>query len=252
MIEALMPPDLPATFALVLVLAAAFTSALTASVGLGGGLAMLAVMSTGMPVAALIPVHGVVQLGSNVGRAAVQRRHIHWRTLLVMTAGSLIGASIGAMVVVSLPEAVLKFGLAAFITWAVFGPKPRLSTRGSDALMFGGGAMGSFVSMFFGATGPITMSILATRGLVKHTLVATFAGAMVMQHFLKVLAFGSLGFDYGPWVPLLAAMIASGFLGTIYGSKLLDRMPDSWFERGFKVMMAFFAVNLVWQGIQAL
>ena len=251
MIEALLPPGIGLAFASVLVVAAAFTSALTATFGLGGGLAMLAVMTTGMPVAALIPVHGVVQLGSNVGRAVVQRRHIDWRTLVVMGTGSLVGAAIGAMVVVSLPEPVLKIGLAAFIAWAVFAPKPKLSARGSDGLILGGGVVAAFASMFFGATGPITMAFLATRGLVKHALVATFASAMVMQHLFKIVAFGTLGFDYTPWIALVGAMIASGFLGTVFGSRMLDLLPDRWFAVGFKAVMSLFAVNLLWQGLRA-
>ncbi len=251
MIASLIPPDLSVAFALLLVVAAAFTSAISAAFGLGGGLAMLAVMSSGMPVAALIPIHGVVQLGSNVGRAATQRRHIHWQTMALLAAGSLVGAGIGALMVVSLPEPVLKIGLSLFIAWAVFAPKPRFSARGSDALMLGGGVFASFASMFFGATGPITMAFLATRGLVKHALIATFASAMVMQHLFKIIAFGTLGFDYRPWIPLLAAMILSGLLGTIFGSRMLDRMPDRWFVTGFKAVMLFFAVNLMWEGVSA-
>jgi hypothetical protein len=37
--------------------------------GIGGGAALLAVMASLVPPAALIPVHGVVQVGSNLGRA---------------------------------------------------------------------------------------------------------------------------------------------------------------------------------------
>jgi len=202
-------------------------------------------------VAALIPVHGVVQLGSNVGRAFVQRANIDWRTMIVFGLGSLIGAAIGALVVVSLPESLLKIGLALFLTWAVFAPKPKFSARGSDALILGGGVVATFASMFFGATGPITMAFLATRGLFKHALVATFASSMVLQHGFKIAAFGTLGFNFVPWLPLVVAIIAFGFLGTVFGSRILDRMPDRWFLNGFRAVMLLLALNLLWQGIRA-
>ncbi|HUG62883.1 MAG TPA: sulfite exporter TauE/SafE family protein [Methylomirabilota bacterium] len=251
MIEALLPPEVSLAFAVLLALGSAATSALTAAFGLGGGIAMLALMSLGVPVAALIPVHGVVQLGSNIGRAVVQRRHIDWRTMGVFAAGSLVGAGIGALVVISLPEPVLKIGLSAFIAWAVFAPKPRLSARGSDALIAGGGVVSTFASMFFGATGPITMAVIATRGLVKHALVATFASAMVMQHSFKIAAFGSLGFDFRPWAPLLATIIFFGFLGTVFGSRVLDRIPDRWFMTGFRAVMILLAANLFVEGVRS-
>jgi uncharacterized membrane protein YfcA len=252
MIETLLPPGVSPGFALVLVLASAVTSALTGALGLGGGIALLALMAQGLPVAAVIPVHGVAQLGSNAGRAVVQRRHVERRTLLVYSLGAVVGALLGALVVVSLPEPALRIGLALFIGWAVFGTRPKLTARGSDGLMAAGGVISSFASMFFGATGPITMAFLATRGLVKHALVGTHAATMVVQHGLKIAAFGTLGFAYGPWIPLLAAIVASGLVGTLVGARLLDRLPDRWFEAGFKIVMALLALDLLRQGLAGL
>lgn len=51
-------------------------SFITVAFGIGGGALLLAVMATLVPPAALIPTHGVVQIGSNLGRAAVTFRHI--------------------------------------------------------------------------------------------------------------------------------------------------------------------------------
>jgi uncharacterized protein len=252
MIEGLLPSGISLAFASVLIVASFFTSALTGALGLGGGVALLALMAQGLPVAAVIPVHGVAQLGSNVGRAVVQRRHLDWRTIAAYGAGSALGAAVGAMVVVTLPEPVLRIVLSLFILYAVFGRRPRLSARGSDGLMVAGGAVSSFASMFVGATGPITMAFLATRGLFKHALVATHAGAMVLQHGFKIAAFGTLGFVFAPWLPLLAAIILSGFVGTIVGSRLLDRLPDRWFELGFKGVLALLAANLMIDGISGL
>jgi len=92
----LLPAGLGAGTAALLVAASFFTSALTAGLGIGGGVALLSVMGYVLPVAALIPVHGVVQLGSNAGRALVQRAHIGWAVILPFLAGSAAGAAAGA------------------------------------------------------------------------------------------------------------------------------------------------------------
>lgn len=249
MIEALLPPGVSPGFALLVVAASCLTSALTGAFGLGGGIALMALMAQGLPVAALIPVHGVAQLGSNVGRAVVQRRHIRRRIVAIFGIGSAVGVGLGAAVLVSLPEAYLKIALALFIVWSVFGPKPRFSVHGTDRLMAGGGLVSGFASMFFGATGPITMAFLATLDLARHALVATHAAAMVLQHGLKIAAFGGLGFDFGPWIPMLAAIIASGFLGTLVGAHVLDRLPDRWFAAGFRLVMALLAADLLVDGV---
>ena len=61
-----------------LVLLSFFTSMLSASMGIGGGTILLAVMAQVVPVKAIIPVHGMVQLGSNVGRALVLLPNVRW------------------------------------------------------------------------------------------------------------------------------------------------------------------------------
>lgn len=245
----ILPSGVSPGFAILLVAASAFTSALTGAFGLGGGVALLALMAQGLPVPALIPVHGVAQLGSNLGRAIVQRASIDWPSVRWFGAGSLAGAGLGALTVVSLPEPALKIALAAFVVWAALGRKPKLSARGSAGLMAAGGVVATFASMFFGATGPITAAFLATRGLVKTGLVATHAASMVLQHGFKIGAFGVLGFSYLEWLPLLATIVAAGLLGTLFGSKLLEEMPDRWFEAGFKVVMILLAAELARDGI---
>ena len=69
-------PGIGAATASALVFLSFLTSAITASIGGGGGLLMLAAMATVIPAAAVIPVHGLVQLGSNGGRALLSHRHV--------------------------------------------------------------------------------------------------------------------------------------------------------------------------------
>ena len=64
------PPDLTILSTAGLVLLSFMTSALTASVGLGGGLVLLVALASFLPPLVVLPVHGVVQLGSNFGRAS--------------------------------------------------------------------------------------------------------------------------------------------------------------------------------------
>jgi uncharacterized membrane protein YfcA len=70
----LLPNELAPWVAILLLVVSAFTSLISAAFGLGGGLVLLAMMATVMPAAALVPVHGVVQIGSNFGRALVMLR----------------------------------------------------------------------------------------------------------------------------------------------------------------------------------
>jgi uncharacterized membrane protein YfcA len=82
-------------------------------------------------------------------------------------------------------------------------------------------------------------------GLEKRALVASHAACNVIQHGLKVVAFGWLGFNFADWLPLMAAMIATGFLGTWLGTALLEKMPEELFKTVLKWLLTVLAIDLL-------
>lgn len=240
-----LPPDVSALAALGLVALSLFTSALTAAAGIGGGLVLLSVMATFLPPVTVIPTHGVVQLGSNAGRATILRRHIDKGLVLPFAIGSLLGIAIGARLFVALPTPVLQVILGLFVLASVWLPKLKASSIPARGFVIVG-VVGSFCTMFVGATGPFVASFISPDRLERHAVVATHATCMTVQHTLKVVAFGFLGFAFLPWVPLLAAMIGAGLLGTMLGRRLLDRLPHRLFSRIFKAILTLLALRLLY------
>ena len=121
--------DLETAAAILLIAVSAATSFLAAALGLGGGVVLLAVMAMILPAQALIPVHGLVQLGSNSGRALIMLRHVERSVLLPFLLGSLAGAALGGVIAVQLPPAWLKIGLGAFVLWSVTCVPPAVDVR---------------------------------------------------------------------------------------------------------------------------
>jgi uncharacterized membrane protein YfcA len=99
--------------------------------------------------------------------------------------------------------------------------------------------------MFFGATGPIAATMLSATALARLNIVATHAAAMVIQHVIKIAAFGLLGFAYAEWAWLIAAILVSGFAGTYVGTHYLRAMPEATFKRGFKTVLTAIAIYLI-------
>ena len=245
----LLPDGLAAAPAVILIVASFFTSAITASFGLGGGVMMLALMGLFIPVAALIPVQGIVQLGSNTGRAWVQRAHVRSSIMRPFLIGSLLGAIVGGFTVVQLPDQIMKVLLGAFILVITWAKIPGLKSLTGLGLAIASGII-ACMSMFLGATGPLMVSVL---GAMIHddrkALVATSAAAMTVHHGLKVLVFGLAGFAFADWLPLIAAMIATGYLGTLTGSRLLNRIPEEKFRLVFKIILTLLALQMLWRGL---
>lgn len=251
MILDLLPPELLPLDALLLVLTAGFTSLMTATLGIGGGVLLLVVMAQLLPVAALIPVHGLVQLGSNGNRALMTRKHIHWPLCRRFLLGGLVGAAIASLVVVQLPLEMIQLAVGGFILWMVWGPKPVARTLTPLRTLIAGG-LTTFITMFVGATGPMVAAFLHRHGEDKMQTVATFAATMTGQHLLKGVVFSAVGFAFADWLPLVVAMILSGMLGTWIGLNLLRKVSSVWFNCLFRLIVTLLALRLLWQAGETL
>lgn len=247
-----LPESISLAVALGLMAISLLTSLLTAGLGIGGGLLLLGVMAMLVPASALIPLHGVVQLGSNVGRTALLWRYIRWSTVLPFTVGALFGGLVGGSLVRELPSHWLYTGLSVFILYAAWGKWPTFSARTERLGLWLGGLVFSFLSMFIGATGPLVAALLKTQTLPRQPHMATFSASMSLQHGVKIAAFGFLGFSFLPWMALLAAMIASGFIGTWLGERWLSGRADASFHRGLNWLLSALALQLLWQAWQSL
>ncbi|PKQ08777.1 MAG: sulfite exporter TauE/SafE family protein [Alphaproteobacteria bacterium HGW-Alphaproteobacteria-10] len=222
------------------------TSLISAAVGLGGGVALLALLAALLPPAALIPVHGMVQLGSNAGRAAIMARHVDRRALIPFFGGAALGALAGGAMVVDLSPHWVQIGVGAFILWSIAARPPAFFRRAAAPT----GAISSFLSMFFGATGPFVAAYVRALGLDRLGVVATHAAFMTAQHLLKTLAFGLFGFAFAAYLPLIAAMLAAGFAGTVAGKRMLMRLPEARFRLALNAILIALALRLLWNGVQ--
>ncbi|MEM6762274.1 MAG: hypothetical protein AAF615_05310, partial [Pseudomonadota bacterium] len=71
---AFLPDGVAPAGALALIAFSVITSAVTALLGIGGGVLILIAMTFVIPIEALIAIHGAVQLGSNAGRTGAGAR----------------------------------------------------------------------------------------------------------------------------------------------------------------------------------
>ena len=246
----LIPPELSMLSAAGLVVLSFITSMLTAAVGIGGGLLMLTVMVSFLPPIIVLPVHGVIQLGSNGGRLAVMRQHVDWRIWGYFAIGSILGVILAGQVFINLSIEVLRAVLGLFVLYAVWTPKLRpsnIALKGYTLVGIGT----TFITMFVGATGPLVSSFLSPQKLGRERMVATLAACMTIQHGLKGIAFGVLGFYFQPWIPIIIVMIASGFLGTLLGRRILKKLPEQLFSRLFRIVLTVLAGRLFYLAITA-
>ncbi|MEE8083616.1 MAG: TSUP family transporter [Alphaproteobacteria bacterium] len=213
--------------------------------GAAGGLLLLAILATIFPPVVLIPLHTLVQLGSNVGRIALMRGHILTPILLPFAIGSIIGGIAGAQLFVTLPAGLLQGIIATFILFALWLPKVGQfgPERGRFALL---GFASTFLGVFVSATGSLVTPFLASATPDRRNYVATFGAAMAIVHTSKVMAFALAGVAIGAYLPLIAAMIGTTFLATWLGRMTLDRVPERLFRIALRTILTLLALRLLW------
>jgi uncharacterized membrane protein YfcA len=78
---------------------------------------------------------------------------------------------------------------------------------------------------------------------------ATHSALMTIQHLIKVIIFGFIGFAYAEYFLLITAMIFSGFIGTLIGKKVLVKLGHKYFKIVLNVVLTLISLNLIWNAI---
>jgi len=223
------------------------TSLITATFSLGGGSLLIAAMTLVMPPVVVVPVHGLVQLGSNAGRAVVMREHIQWNFILWVSLGAIIGSVIGGRFAFLLPDKWFAAIIGLFVLVTTWLPMPKMIAR-SRTVQFFGGLVVSAVGMVVGAAGPLVAAFV--RGIPdRRQLVATHATLNALQHLFKVVVFVAMGFAFRQYLLLIMLMVVAGFAGTAIGSRMLTRVPEHVFRLVFRILLSLVALELIWQAV---
>jgi len=220
-------------------------SLIAGALGLGGGVLVLATMANLLPPTALVPVHGVVQLGSNASRAMLSWRHTAFAIVAPFLLGSVLGAALGAQFVVALPKYLLQVIIAVFILFSTWAPKFQSTSAGRVKFFFVG-VLTTIVTMFVGGTGVLVGAFVAPACPERHQFVSTRAVVMTVQHGFKIIAFALLGFAFVPYIPLLIGLLMFSFLGSYAGKLALNRLPERTFRVALKWTLTALSVQLLY------
>ena len=223
----------------------AFLTSLTAAIGgIAGGVILISVMPGFLPAEALIPVHGIVQIASNVSRAALGVRHVNWRIFRTYVTGAVVGALLGSQIVPYISWDNMQLILGAFIlvfTWMpTIGNAPDLP--GKFAVL---GLFQTSLSLFIGIAGPLNMPFLLRENLGRDQTVITHSVQMTSMHLLKVITLGILGFALEPYLGLVAGMDAAATAGSWLGTKLRGGIPEEVFRIGIKILITILGIRMI-------
>ena len=230
---------------ILLVLLAFGTSTLTAITGIGGGMMLIAIMPGFLPAAAIVPVHGIVQLFSNSSRAFFGLRFLRWEFVLAFTSGSIIGGLVAAGITLEINLEYTPIVIATYILFTVWGPKLEFKKpiKGEFLLI---GAVQTGLSMMVGATGPLGQAALLRKGLQRDALVVTAALMMTFTHLIKIMLFALLGFSFISYWQIIVGMSVAVVAGALLGTHIRYKIPEDVFRKALKWALTLLALRMIY------
>lgn len=221
-----------------------FTSTIAGIVGLGGGLILITILPSFLPLNALVPVHGLTQLSSNISRAFFGWSDVRVEVIPKFLFGSILGVSFFAVILyfISLEYVPLFIGL--YILLSLWSNKFNKKIERFESYILIG-FFQSGLSIIVGATGPIATTLLVKDFNDKHTVVATAAALKSITHLLKVIVFMFFGFVFFDYIGILTAMIIGAVAGSWMGTKFRDKIDGKKFMLALKLLLSALAIKLI-------
>lgn len=221
-----------------------FTSTVAGIVGLGGGMMLIAILPSFIPLNALIPVHALTQMSSNFSRAVFGYKDVQLEVIPKFLFGSLLGITFfaGILYFISLEYVPLFIGL--YILLSLWSQKFNEKIKRYESYV----VIGFFqtgLSIVVGATGPLATTLLVKDYDDKHVIVATAAALMSITHILKVIVFMFFGFVFFDYIGILTAMIIGAIAGSYAGTKLRDKIDGKKFITILKVLLSLLAIKAI-------
>ena len=213
-------------------------------VGLGGGMILIAVLPSFLPLNALIPVHGISQMTSNLSRAAFGYKDVKFEVIPKFLLGSIIGISFFASILYIISLEYVPLFIGTYILLSLWSKKFNEKLRKYENYYL----LGFFqtgLSIVVGATGPLTMTLLLKDYEDKDIVVSTAAALMSITHILKVFAFMIFGFVFFDYIGILLAMITGAIIGSWTGTKLRNVINGKKFIMILKILLSLLAIKVI-------
>lgn len=220
------------------------TSTIAGVVGLGGGLILITILPSFLPMNALVPIHGLTQLSSNLSRAIFGWKDVRVEVIPKFLFGSFLGVSFFAVILYYISLEYVPLFIGFYILLSLWSEKFNKKIERFESYILIG-FFQSGLSIIVGATGPIATTLLVKDFNDKHTVVATAAVLKSITHLLKVFVFMIFGFVFFDYIGILTSMIIGAVIGSWVGTKLRNKIDGKKFIFALKILLSLLAIKLI-------
>lgn len=226
------------------------TSTISGIFGMAGGLILLGLLLTLLPVGTAIAVQGIIQIVANGSRAFFSRAFIDWRILGTICLG-LLAAGILLFTVRYTPDLAtvcIAIGVMPLLVWV---PTSWLELDASKPLhAFICGFLGGGLNLAVGASGPTVDIFFIRTQMDRRKIIATKAATQVISHAAKIVFYWNAANVLTPleW-GMVALATPFAIAGTSAGHWVLQRLTDANFRSWTRLVVSGIGIFYLIRGI---
>ena len=235
----------------ILALAVAAASFITSLTGMAGGVLMFAAMNIYIPVRALVPIHGVVQMFNNATRSYHLRQDLRWSMVMPCSLRAILSAAATTVFIARYVGELFPLRIILVLTaYTVFRPVKAPPLKVSDKNFFWVGVATGSIGIIAGAVDPILAIFFLREDLSKESIVANKSMMQLVVHLTKIPAFIYLGFSFLEHADILIVLSLAGVVGGWLGVLALRRIQSQAFITLMKSALFISGAHILYQLIE--
>lgn len=166
---------------------------LSGSVGFGGGMILLPVITYFYGVEVAVPVSTIAQMLSNLSRVVMGWKEIDWRAVGMFLLLAVPFTALGAFGFAKVPKGPMTIVLCSFlIVFAVMKLMGKMRLPHRPSTMVVGGGVTGLVNGLLGISGPLSSAVFLTLELAPVSYIASEATTAAVMHIVKAIVYGKL------------------------------------------------------------
>lgn len=229
-----------------LIIVGFFAGALSGSVGFGGGMVLLPVITYFYGVEVAVPVSTIAQMLSNLSRSAMGWKEIRWASVgrFLLTAAPL--TALGALGFALIDKRLMTIGLCIFlIVFSIMKLRGKMHLPESRATMLVGGGLTGLLNGMLGISGPLSSAVFLSLNLSPVSYIASEATAAAVMHVVKALTYNQFGLMNG-YIFLNGLFIGAAMIGgNVLAMRLIRLAEKKLYQRIVACIMILVSLWLI-------
>lgn len=178
----------------VLIIVGLIAGTLSGSVGFGGGMILLPVITYFYGIEIAVPVSTIAQLMSNLSRSVMGWNEIRWKQVAWFLVPALPFTALGALGFSLIDKALMTRLLCVFLViFAIMKMRNKIQLRGGGRTMLVGGSLTGLLNGMLGISGPISSAVFLSLNLSPVAYIASEATAAAAMHIVKAVTYNKFG-----------------------------------------------------------